>query len=59
MIEHKDLGLKVAENSEEKFWIELKEKCEKDIASSKQTIEIAKTIIELCKKKIKNPDYIG
>jgi hypothetical protein len=59
MIENKDLGLKVAEDSEEKFWTDLKEKCEKDIKSSEQTIAIAKHIIELCKEKIKDKSYIG
>jgi hypothetical protein len=31
MIENEELGLKIAENNDEAFWAETKEKCEKTI----------------------------
>lgn len=42
----------IAENPEEKFWEELKNKMLKDIDTNEKEITISKHIIELCKKKL-------
>ena len=52
MIEDKELNLKIAENPEEAFWTQLKEKCIKDIVSHNREIVINEAIIDLCKEKI-------
>lgn len=52
MIEHKELGLKIAENPEEKFWIEMKDKCTKAIESNHREIIINEEIVKLAEKKI-------
>ena len=52
MIEDKELGLKIAEDSDEAFWTETKEKCEKAIEAEKRNIKINEKLIELCKKEL-------
>jgi len=52
MIEDKELGVKIAENSDEKFWTETKEKCEEAIKAEKRNIKINEKLIELCKKEL-------
>ena len=47
-----DLQLKIAENPEEAFWTQLKDKCVKDIVSHNREIIINEAIIELAKYKI-------
>ena len=47
-----DSDVKIAKNPEEAFWIELKEKCEKEIANNKRGIIINEEIIKLCNRKI-------
>lgn len=53
MIEDKNLGLKIAENHEEKLWNELKEKTEKQIAFLTDELYINKEIVKLCREKLK------
>ena len=48
-----DLGIKIAENDDEKFWIETKEKCLEAIAAEKRNLKINKKILSLCKKELK------
>lgn len=48
MIEDKELGLKVAENSNEAFWTETKQKCEDAIAAEYRNLKINKKMLELC-----------
>jgi hypothetical protein len=48
MIEDKALGLKIAEDSDEKFWTETKEKCTEAIKAEKRNIKINETLIKLC-----------
>lgn len=54
MIEDTTLGLKIAENSDEKFWTETKEKCEEAIAAEKRNIKINEKLIELCNSQLVN-----
>ena len=53
MIENEELGLKVAENPEEKLWAEIKDKATDAIVRSKVEIEIQEAIIKLAETKIK------
>ena len=53
MIEDEKLGLKIAENSDEKFWTETKEKCEEAIKAEERNIKINKSILKICEKELK------
>ena len=60
MIEDKELGLKIAENSDEAYWTELKEKCIKAIETAERNIKVDKKVIELCDIELKNiTSYAG
>lgn len=52
MIENEELGLKIAENSDEKFWEETKEKCLEAINSENRNIKINESILSLCEKQL-------
>jgi hypothetical protein len=54
MIENEELGLKVAENDEERFWEEIKESAEKDIANLEKMLKFQNAILELALKKRDN-----
>ncbi len=47
-----DADVKIAENPNEAFWIEFKNKCLKDIEMNKREIIINETLVELASKKI-------
>ena len=47
-----DSEVKIAENQEEKFWIDLRDKCLKAIESNHREIIINGAIIELANSKI-------
>lgn len=53
MITEKKFGAKIAENPEEAFWIELKDKSTKVIETLKHEIIINEAIIKLADSKIK------
>ena len=53
MIENEELGLKIAENSDEKFWTETKEKCEEAIETEKRNLKINKQMLKLCEEELK------
>lgn len=53
MIENKELGLKIAEDSDEAFWTETKQKCLDAIAAEKRNMKINKKMLELCEKQLK------
>lgn len=53
MIEDKTEGIKIAENSEEKFWTEMKEKCENLLKQCEHEIIIQNTIKSLSEDKLK------
>jgi ribosomal protein L9 len=60
MIEDEELGLKIAENSDEAFWTETKEKCMKAIEAEERNMKINKKMIELCEEQLKTfPGYVG
>lgn len=46
-------GAKIAENSDEAFWTDMKEKCQKQIEVNKHEIIINEAIIKLADSKIK------
>ena len=48
--EIKELGVKIADNTDEAFWTDTKEKCEEALATNKRNIKINETILELCDK---------
>ena len=52
MIENKELGVKIAETSDESFWTETKEKCEKAIEAEKRNMKINEKMLELCEKEL-------
>ena len=53
MIEDKKLGLKIAENKEEEFWVKTKEKLGEEIEQNKRIIEMDDWLIENINKKLK------
>ena len=53
MIENKELGVKIAEDSSESFWIETKEKCLEAIKAEERNLKINKKMIELCEQELK------
>jgi len=52
MIENKELGVKIAETTDESFWTETKEKCEKAIEAEERNLKINQKMIELCDKEL-------
>lgn len=52
MIESEELKLKIAENSDEAFWTETKQKCQEAIAAEERNLKINKRMIELCEKEL-------
>lgn len=53
MIEDKELGIKIAENSDETFWTETREKCLNAIDAENRNLKINKKMIELCEEQLK------
>ena len=53
MIENKELGVKIAENPDEVFWAETKEKCLEAMNSENRNLKINIKIIELCDEQVK------
>jgi hypothetical protein len=52
MIEDEKLGVKIAENSEEAFWTETKEKCEEAIKAEARNEKINQAILKLCQEQL-------
>jgi hypothetical protein len=52
MIEDKDLGVKIAETTDEAFWTDTKEKCLQAIDAEKRNMKINEKMLELCKKEL-------
>ena len=48
MIENKELGVKIAENTDEVFWTETRQKCKEAIAAEERNLKINRQMIELC-----------
>lgn len=53
MIENKELGLKIAGDTNEKFWTETKEKCLEAVEAEKRNLKINQKMIELCEEQLK------
>lgn len=53
MIEDKDLGLKVAENEEEEFWLNVQQNCEKDIKGLDKMLKFQWAVLWLARDKLK------
>ena len=47
MIENKELGLVIAEDEEEKFWIEIRDNMIKDITNLEKMLKFNKSILEM------------
>lgn len=52
MIEDKELGLKVAENSDEAFWTERKEEIEKANKAEARNAKIREVMLKLCEEEL-------
>ena len=52
MIEDKKLGVKIAENTDEAFWTDTKEKCIQAIAAEKRNLKINTKMLELCEEEL-------
>jgi hypothetical protein len=53
MIENEELGVKIAENSDEVFWTETREKCKEAIAAEHRNLKINNTMLDLCEEQLK------
>ena len=53
MIENEELGLKIAENTDEQFWTETKEKCNQTIAAEHRNLKINEKMLGLCEEELK------
>ena len=53
MIEDKELGLKIAENTDEVFWTEKKEELIKAVSSNKRDAIILQNMLQLCEEQLK------
>ena len=53
MIKDEKTGIMIAEDKDEAFWIETKEKCEEAVAAEKRNMKINQRLIELCEKELK------
>lgn len=52
MIEDKELGLKIAEDADEVFWTETKEKCLAGIKAAERNILLDNKMLELCNEQL-------
>lgn len=53
MIENEELGVKIAETTDESFWTETKEKCQKAIEAENRNLKINERLIALCDDELK------
>jgi hypothetical protein len=53
MIEDKELGVKIAETTDEAFWTETKEKCLQAIDTENRNIKINEQMLKLCEQELK------
>lgn len=52
MIENKELGVKIAETTDESFWTETKEKCQSALEAEKRNLKINSKMLELCEEEL-------
>ena len=48
MIEEKEMGVKIAADTDEKFWTEMKEKCTEANKTEHRNIKVNEKLINLC-----------
>jgi len=53
MMENKELGVKIAEDTDEAFWTDTKEKCEEALKAEARNIKINEKMLELCVDELK------
>ena len=56
MIENEELGLKIAVDKEEAFWVEMKKKFIDMNANAKREIEMNEHLLKLCDEKLSKYD---
>ena len=56
VIENKELGIKIAENTDEAFWESTKTKIEESIKADERNRKINEVILKLCEKEVKKVD---
>lgn len=54
MIEDKELGLKVAENENERYWEEIRQTTEKDIANLEKLLKFQRAVLEMVEGKLEH-----
>ena len=52
MIEDKDLGVKVAKDTDEEFWTDMQEKCTEAIKTEHRNIKVQENLLKLCKEQL-------
>jgi len=52
MIEEKELGVKIAEDTDEAFWTETKEKIETSDKAEARNAKVRAVMLELCNKEL-------
>jgi hypothetical protein len=52
MIEEKSLGVKIAEDSDEAFWTETRQKCLEALDAEERNIKINRKMLELCEQEL-------
>ena len=53
MIENEELGVKIAEDSDEAFWTETKEKIETSDKAEARNTKVRAVMLELCNEELK------
>ena len=52
MIEEKELGVKIAEDTDEKFWTEMRDKCVEAIKTEKRNVKVNEKLINLAEEQL-------
>jgi hypothetical protein len=52
-VKDESLGIEIAEDKEEKAWLEIKESSEKDIVQLKKLLMFQEAVVEMAKEKLK------
>ena len=52
MIEEKELGVKIAVDSDEAFWTDMKEKCTEAIKTEHRNIKVQEKLLKLCEEQL-------
>jgi len=52
MIENKELGVKIAKDTDESFWTDMKEKCTEAIKTEQRNIKVNEQLIKLSEEQL-------